>query len=114
MTVNPSHVFNELVDELYGLDTHRKIAGFLKDKGIQGTRGDFSYCPISTYLLTEIRGECPIYSSDVMTTEGAISLRALTEGHTIREDREMTSAIADFVTVFDGGHYPELDKNRGE
>lgn len=80
-------------------NTEREVADFLAASKIKGVRFVSDLCPIAVYLKS-----CGFRHVDV--TGGCVLLNRISDGRRVPTPK----AVDEFVSRFDDGHYPALEK----
>jgi hypothetical protein len=83
---------------LCGLKSAKSVAAFLKKNGIKGDRELSDKCPLAAYFKKQLQGK------KIEVSVGSdIQIDGL--------DIDASGPLAEFVDAFDGGKFPELDKD---
>jgi len=77
------------------------IAAYLRRQGIRGKRGDCHQCPVAQYLRRHLPADCQV---DLKVSVDYVECPDLDLHIPLAE------ALADFVTCFDFGGFPELEE----
>lgn len=83
-------------DKLAQFETPNELAEYLKTQGFVGRRSQVYSCPIANYMKTLTEFE---FAVDTFRIDHWAS----------RTKFITTTAIRDFVTLFDSGYFPELE-----
>ncbi len=89
----------QMMDKLNAFESPEAIAGFFKQKGIRGDQNDGESCVITNWFLTETD------AVGCSTTESTITID---DGHFNQYQMTPTDVVAEFITEFDNGAWPEL------
>lgn len=89
------------INLLNSLSSTQEIFDILWKNGIKGAKMTTTSCPVARY----IGGQASVR----LSTNTITFWEETTKGSKIYHEKNMSSQLFNFVCLFDGGHYPELE-----